>query len=134
MSDSSRPIDRASRITPTPSLEDRRRERAAVEQAATPPPEAASFDGIPGSPPDEVLAEVDAAMAQLEAMREAGTSVAFQTGAEGLRIELVDQDGARREIGAAELFDVASGRREAAADAPADEPAGGPGPHVDREA
>lgn len=134
MSDPIDRTDRTTRIAPATPLEGRRRERAPVEDLPVPAQEAATFDGIPASPPDDVLAEVDAAMAHLEALRAAGTSVAFETGESGLRIELVGEDGTRREIGAAELFDVASGRATAPA-VPAEEPAGdGVGAHVDREA
>lgn len=134
MTDSIDPTDRTTRITPAAPLEGRRRERAPVEDAPVPAREAATFDGIPASPPDDVLAEVDAAMEHLEALRAAGTSVSFETGASGLRIELVGDDGVRREIGAAELFDVASGRAPGST-APPEEPAQDPAAsHVDREA
>lgn len=133
MSDSPSPIDRASRVPPTAPT-DHRRERPAVEQPTTAPAEeAATFDGIPSSPPAEVLAEIGDAMAALEDLRADGVSVAF---GDGGRIELVGDDGARREIAASELFDVVEGRR-AAGPSPAAEPADGgrPSPsHVDREA
>jgi hypothetical protein len=136
MTDSPSPIDRASRITPVTPLEHQRRERAALEEVAA-PPEAASFDGIPSSPPDEVLAEVDAAMAHLDALRAAGTSVSIDAGSgAGLRIALTGEDGSRREIGAAELFDLAAGRGDASTTGPAGAPVddGGEPPHVDRKA
>lgn len=109
MSDSSSPIDRASRVPPTAPT-DHRRERPPVAEPEAAPVEAASFDGIPASPPDEVLAEIDAAMGRLEDLRADGVSVAF--GSTG-RIELVGDDGARREIKPGELFDVVDGRRAA---------------------
>ncbi|CAB4931574.1 unannotated protein [freshwater metagenome] len=134
MSDPIDLTDRTTRIAPAAPLEGRRRERSPVEDAPVSAQEAASFDGIPASPPDDVLAEVDAAMAHLEALRAAGASVSFETGASGLRIELVGENGTRREIGAAELFDVASGRAPDPAD-PAEDPArDGAAAHVDREA
>lgn len=135
MSHSSDPIDRAPRVTPVTPVEGRRRERAPVEDASagTPVPEADAFDGVPGAPPDEVLAEVDAAMAHLERLRAAGASVSFRTGPEGLRIDL-EQDGERRPIGPAELFDIASGRTDPSTVEPSTPPADGTTPRVDREA
>jgi hypothetical protein len=133
MSDSPSPIDRASRVPPTAPA-DHRRERPAVQDpAAAPAEEAATFDGIPASPPDEVLAEIGEAMGRLEQLRADGVSVAF---GDGGRIELVGEDGTRRDIPASELFDVVDGRRPADPPPPA---ASSPGdgertPHVDREA
>jgi hypothetical protein len=134
MSDPIDRTDRTTRIAPAAPLEGRRRERSPVEDAPASLEEAATFDGIPASPPDDVLAEVDAAMAHLEALRAAGTSVSFETGEAGLRIELVGGDGTRRAIGAAELFDVASGRAPAPADPTEESVQDGAAAHVDREA
>lgn len=136
MSDSSSPIDRTPRVAPITPPGSPGRERPAVDEPAARPVDAATFDGIPASPPDEVLAEIDAAMGRLQELRDRGVSVTFDVGAgSGARIELVDDDGARREIGGSELFDVVSGRRSAEATAPPDA-APGPdgGPRVDREA
>lgn len=133
MTDSSRPIERASRVPPTAPT-DHRRERPAVDEPATArADEAATFDGIPASPPDEVLAEIDAAIGRLDELRADGVSVAF---GDGGRIELVGDDGRRREIAASELFEVVEGKR--AAD-PSPQPEAGPADaaaatHVDREA
>lgn len=133
MSDSPSPIDRASRVLPTAPTDHRRDRPAVQEPAVAPAEEAATFDGIPASPPDEVLAEIGEAMARLEALRADGVSVAF---GDGGRIELVGDDGTRREIPASELFDVVEGRRAADPSPPADPPpADGERPaHVDREA
>lgn len=138
MSDTSSPIDRTPRVAPVTPPGPARQERPAVDEPAARPVDAATFDGIPASPPDEVLAEIDAAMSRLEELRDRGVSVTFDVGAgSGARIELVGDDGARREIGGSELFDVVSGRRSGDAAPPAD---ADPGvdtddlPHVDREA
>lgn len=133
MSDSPSPIDRASRVPPTAPT-DHRRERPAVDEAATTPAEeAATFDGIPASPPADVMAEVDAAIGRLEELRADGVSVEFGAGG---TIELVGDDGTRRSVPASELFEVVEGRRAADPSPPA-EPgtADAPAPaHVDREA
>lgn len=136
MSDSSNPIDRTPRVLPITPPGSPRRERPAVDEVAAPPVDAATFDGIPASPPDDVLAEIDAAMGRLEDLRDRGVSVTFDVGAgSGARIELVDDDGTRREIGGTELFDVVSGRRAGEVD-PSPDPGPGPddAPRVDREA
>lgn len=139
MSDSSSPIDRTPRVAPITPPATTRRERTPVEEAAAPPVDAATFDGIPATPPDEVLAEIDAAMGRLEELRDRGVSVTFDVGAGSrARIELVNDDGTRREIGGSELFDVVAGK--GAGDVPersAPRPAEGDDgerPHVDREA
>ena len=138
MSDSTSPIDRTPRVAPLTPPGAPRRERPAVDETDQRPVDAATFDGIPASPPDEVLAEIDAAMGRLEELRDRGVSVTFDVGAgSGARIELVGEDGARREIGGTELFDVVSGRSTGDAAPPSDAtPGSGPGdaPHVDREA
>lgn len=131
MSDSPTPIDRASRVVPIPP-QGHRHERSPVAEPETPRAEAAGFDGIPGSPPDAVLAEIDAATGRLEELRAGGVSVAF---GDGGRIELVGDDGDRREVGASELFAVVDGRIAADPSAAAGGTARNAAPaHVDREA
>ncbi|MEV4422500.1 hypothetical protein AB0L40_21360 [Patulibacter sp. NPDC049589] len=134
MSDSPNSIDRATRITPATPLDQRRPERPPVEETgARAVEDAASFDGIPATIPDEVLAEIGGALDRLEELRADGTSVRFDAGSgSGAGIELHGADGTIREIGASELFDVVSGER-AATTAPADVPPAVT-PRVDREA
>jgi hypothetical protein len=132
MSDSTNSIDRASRITPLSALQEHRRQRPpAAEVAPQKPVEAATFDGVSATVPDEVLAEIGDAMGRLDALQAQGRSVRVTPGdGAGPRIELLDAEGHGETLSPTGLFDVVSGDRDPAAPAT-------PGPssgRVDREA
>ncbi len=135
MTDPTRRIDRA---RPVPPARGPKRERP-IPEAAVPPVAGATFDGIPASPPDEVLEQIDAARGQLDALHARGAAVEFETGADSrVRAVLVEADGTRRELAASELFDVVAGRgTDPAAGSSTvadDDPDDAPAPHFDGKA
>lgn len=102
-------ISRTTRISPIAALERHERlDHGSVEQQVAAPSEAATFDGIPATVPDDVLAEIEEAMERLEDLRSEGTSVSFDVDG-GLGITLTGPDGHGRAVGAGELFGIIDG-------------------------
>lgn len=110
------PIEPPSRVPETGPSDPRRIPVTPTPEIPVTAADRQTFDGLPAEPPADVLAEVDAAMERLEALRDRRLTLRFEV-SEGqrVRIEVVDDEGnVVRRVPAIEAIEIITGSADAA--------------------
>jgi hypothetical protein len=107
------PIEPPSRVHETGPTDPRRVQVKPTPEVPVIAAEQQPFDVLPSEPPAEVLAEIGAAMDQLDALKERQLSLRFDVrDGQRLRIEVVDDEGnVIRTVPATEAIEIVTGQR-----------------------